>query len=128
MRVEGLIFSGVCVFLGIVTVVYWFLSYDPTGTTALALASGLALIIGYYCLFTSSRIDRRPEDRGDADISDGAGEMGFFSPHSHWPIVLAGGFTVAAFGIVFGAWLLVIGVFVIALGGLGLLFEYYAGS
>ena len=36
---------------------YWFTSYDPTGTTALALSAALGTLIGYYCLFLSRRMD-----------------------------------------------------------------------
>ena len=62
------------------------------GTTALVLTSGLSLIIGTFFRFVARRLDTRPEDYGDADIADGAGELGFFSPHgsvadprSRWP-------------------------------------------
>ena len=43
------------------------------------------------------RIDLRPEDYEDAEVSDGAGELGFFSPHSWWPILLSA--SVAVVGI-----------------------------
>ena len=59
---------------------------EVIGTTALILSGGLALIIGSYFWFVSRRIDPRPEDRLDADIAEGAGELGFFSPGSYWPI------------------------------------------
>ena len=38
----------------------------------------------------------RPEDYDDAEISDGAGELGFFSPGSFWPILLAAAAALAA--------------------------------
>ena len=72
------------------------------------------------------RIDPRPEDRSDADIAEGAGELGFFSPGSYWPIAIAGAAAVAGFGIAFSQWWLVAGSIVgllFAVGGL--LFEYY---
>ena len=37
MKVEGWLFLGCGVFLIGADVVYWYVSYDPTGTTALAL-------------------------------------------------------------------------------------------
>ena len=47
MRVEGWIFLGCGFFLIGADVVYWYTSYDPTGTTALALAVGLCLLTGF---------------------------------------------------------------------------------
>ena len=44
---------------------------------------------GGYFWFVSRRIDLRPEDRDEAEIADGAGEIGFFSPGSYWPFGLA---------------------------------------
>ena len=31
-------------------------------------------------------MEPRPEDRKDAEIADGAGELGFFPPYSWWPL------------------------------------------
>ncbi len=48
MKTEGLLFAGCAVFFAVVDIVYWTLSRDPTGTTALALAVGLAFLVGFY--------------------------------------------------------------------------------
>lgn len=127
MKVESVLFGFIAVFLLIVTVVYWLMSEDPTGTACLALSGGLALMIGYYLWFTSRRMEARPEDRGDADISEGAGEMGFFSPHSWWPIYAAGAVTITAIGLIFGPWLFLVGFVLVLITATGFLFEYYVG-
>ena len=112
-------------FFFIADVVYWFTSKDPTGTTALAFAIGLAFLIGYYLDFTARRIPTQPEDRTDADIADGAGEVGFFPPHSFWPLYMGAGAAVLMLGLVFGTWLLIIGVGLFGAASLGLVFEFY---
>ena len=127
MKVEGLLFAFLSAFLLIVTAVYWLLSRDPTGTTALGLSGGLAFIIGYYLSFTARRMEARPEDRGDAEIAEGAGESGFFSPHSWWPILLAGAFSLVGMGLVFGPFMLIIGGGAILVAIVGFTFEYYLG-
>ena len=127
MKVEGLLFSLLSVFFFMVTLVYYLLSHDPTGTTALGLTGGLTFIIGFYLMFTASRMEARPEDRPDAEISEGSGEIGFFPPHSWWPIALAGAFTLVGSGLVFGAFLIVIGFFAICIAVVGFTFEYYVG-
>ena len=53
MKVEGSLFIGCALFFGAVDIVYWYTSKDPTGTTALALAVGLAFLTGFYVLFTA---------------------------------------------------------------------------
>ncbi len=127
MRIEGLIFAMLAVFLLVVSGVYWLVSRDPTGFTCILLAGGLGLMIGYYLLFTARRIDERPEDREDAEIAEGAGEIGFFAPHSWWPMFLAFSAALTASGLVFGLFLSLIGVFLLLVSLSGLLFEYYVG-
>lgn len=128
MKVEGNLFAGIGVFLVPVIPIYWYYSEDWTGTTALVLTFGLCALIGFYLLFTAKRIDQRPEDDPTALIEDGAGELGFFSPHSWWPLLLAGAGAVATLGIVFGLWLFVLSVPLFAFATWGFVFEYYRGE
>jgi hypothetical protein len=127
MKVEGLLFAGLAGFFGIVAAAYWVLSREPAGTAALVLSGGLGFIIGYYLLFTSRRIDPRPEDDLEAHVSDGAGDMGFFSPYSWWPLPVAFSTGVMAVGVVFAMWLLVLGFFMLLASVIGFVFEYYRG-
>ena len=62
MKVEGYLFIGCATFFTGADIVYWHFSKDPTGTTALALAVGLAFLTGFYVLFTGRRLPMRPED------------------------------------------------------------------
>src|ERR1041385_7263806 len=82
-------FGYVGIFLLIDIPVYWLLSKDTVGTTALSMAFGLCTLVWFYLYFTAIRIGPRPEDRDDAEISEMAGELGFFSPHSWWPLYTA---------------------------------------
>jgi hypothetical protein len=127
MKIEGYLFAFIAAFLFVTTLVYGPLSGDWTGTTLLALSVGLAFMIGYYLLFTARRMEARPEDRPEAEISEGAGEVGFFPPHSWWPIALAASFTITSLGLVLGLFLLLIGFTLLAITLSGLLFEYYVG-
>ena len=127
MKVEGYLFSVYFVFLAIISVIYYLLSGEWVGTLCLALSGGLALIVGYYLLFTARRIDARPEDRVDAEIAEGAGEIGFFAPHSWWPIALAAGFSIVMIGLVIGPFLALMGGLLLVVALFGLLFEYYVG-
>jgi hypothetical protein len=127
MKVEGVLFAFLSVFFLASSAVYWLVSKDPTGFTCLLLSGGMAFIIGYYVLFTARRMDARPEDREDAEIAEAAGEVGFFAPHSWWPIFLAASFTLTTLGLVFGLFLILIGALALLVCVSGLLFEYYVG-
>ena len=128
MRMEGVIFTIATVFFIIVTPIYWYLSHDPTGTTALVLTFGLSALVSFYLLYTSRKVYPRPEDRLDGEIEEMAGEYGFFSPHSWWPLACAGSAAVVVLGLVFAWWLFIIGVALGAMAVVGLIFEYYRGE
>jgi hypothetical protein len=129
VKVESLIFNIIGVFCVIAAVVYGVWSQEPIGTTALVLSAGLTFLIGGFFWFVSRRIDPRPEDRKDADMADGAGELGFFPPASYWPFGLA--LSAALMGIAlafFYSWLIIIAAAALLVTVGGLLFEYYTGQ
>jgi hypothetical protein len=128
MRVESWIFGLNAAFFALVTPVYWYMSEDWTGTSALVMTTGLTLLVTFYLGFTAQRMRPRPEDRVDAEVSDGAGELGFFSPHSWWPLYSALALTVAVLGVIFGWWLFIIGVGLGTVTLSGFIFEYYRGE
>lgn len=129
MRVTGRLFGGIAVFFGLVGFVYWWLAGEPAGAAALIFTGGLGFLIAFYFLFTAKRIEPLPEDDEDGEIAEGAGEYGFFSPHSWWPLVIGVGGAVTALGLVYLAWwMILLGVVVLMSGVTGLLFEYYRGE
>ncbi|MFY1686974.1 cytochrome c oxidase subunit 4 [Plantactinospora sp. WMMB782] len=135
MKTEWKLFGIVSIFLALAAVVYglWTSGADGRvewiGTVALALSFLLTAMCGGFFWFVSRRIDPRPEDRPDAEVSDGAGEVGFFSPGSYWPFGLAAAATVAGLGLVFWQWwLIAAGLVAVIFGACGLLFEYYSGT
>ena len=128
MKVEGWLFAAGFFFFAIAAVIYGVLAEEPVGTVALAFTAGLAFLVGYYLLFTARRIDPRPEDSKFAEIAEGAGELGFYSPHSWWPLVVAIFAATAFLGIVIGWWLFIIGAVGGGLAVIGLVFEYYRGE
>jgi hypothetical protein len=128
VRLEGIIFTILTVFFIIVTPIYWYMSEDPTGTTALVLTFGLSALVAFYLLYTSRKVYPRPEDRLDGEIEEMAGEYGFFSPHSWWPLACAASGAVVMLGLVFAWWLFIIGIAFGAMAVVGLVFEYYRGE
>ena len=134
MKIEARVFDLVMAFSFLMAVVYGYWTHlatgavEPTGTVALALTGGLALIVGTYFRFVARRIEVRPEDNPDAEVSDGAGELGFFSPGSYWPVGLAAAAATAGVAVAFWhVWLLVIAIVMVLVMVGGLVFEYHTG-
>ena len=135
MKAEAWIFAVCTIFLVLVTPAYWFITdagdsgADWTGTSALVMTTLLAAMVTIYLGFHARKMDPRPEDRSDAEIADGAGELGFFPPYSWWPLWCALTLAVMVFGLAAGAWwMFIIGTVLGAIALSGLVFEYYRGE
>ena len=139
MKVEARLFLGVAVFLWIAAIFYGIWSaqpnsfshghVEPVGVAGLILSGGLLAIPGGFFWFVSRRIDPRPEDRSDAEIAEAAGDYGFFSPGSYWPVTVAAAATMMGVALAFvQIWLLVVGIVFLLFPVGGLLFEYYIGG
>ncbi len=128
MKAEAWVFGFLAVFFLVVAPSYWFLSSDPTGTAALVMSFFLAVLVAFYLGFHAKKMDPRPEDRKEAEIVDGAGELGFFPPYSWWPLWCACALTLCVLGVVFGWWLALVGVGAGSVALIGWVFEYYRGE
>ena len=126
MHVEARLFEFLTAFFFVAAIVYVILSHEPAGSAGLFLTGGLSLIIGTYFRFVARRLEERPEDNPDAEVSDGAGDVGFFSPGSYWPFGLA--LSVALLGISVAYmyyWAITISVVILLISIGGLVFEYH---
>jgi Cytochrome c oxidase subunit IV len=135
MKSEWRLFGLITAFCFLVAVIYaWWTDYQNNavewvGTVGLVLTGLLTLMCAGFFLVVSRRIEPRPEDRPDAEIDEGAGDLGFFSPGSYWPFGLAASAFAAGLGLVYmQIWLIAAGGIAIILATGGLLFEYYTGS
>ncbi len=104
MKTEAFVLLGVATFFGIVGAVYWFTSYEDGGTMMLVGTCLLGLLPGSYYYWWHRRMGDRPEDRSDATIEDGAGEIATFPGSSIWPFVLGMGAFMLILAFAFGIW------------------------
>lgn len=126
MKVESRVFELCTAFFFLCAIVYAVLARESVGVAGLFLTGGLSLIIGTYFRFVSRRLEERPEDNPEAEVSDGAGEVGFFSPGSYWPIMMAGAAAFLAISLAFMyVWMVVVGGIVLLITIAGLVFEYH---
>lgn len=98
---------GASLFLGILCIAYWLLSYEDSGTVMLLFGGAAYLLLGGYLLLQWHRRGRLPraEDKEDGSYEEGAGEaLGFFPAASIWPAGLGAGATLMAIGGVWGLW------------------------
>jgi hypothetical protein len=123
-------------FFALLAVVYvvWSL-LDPlqgrvewVGTFGIALSGILVAFVAFYLAkVLKAQGGDLPEDRLDANIDDGDPELGFYSPWSWWPIMLAASAALLFLGLAVGFWIsyIAIGIGVISL--VGWVYEYYRG-
>jgi hypothetical protein len=128
VKAEAWIFGINAAFFALVAPTYWFLSEDPTGTAALVMTTLLAALVTFYLGFHANKMDARPEDRLEAEVVEGAGELGFFPPYSWWPLWCASTLALCVLGVVFGWWLFLIGVGLGSIALNGWVFEFYRGE
>jgi hypothetical protein len=124
----GTVFYAIAALIYGVWTVWFYGEIEWIGTVALTFTALMAFIVGFYMAFTAKRLGFQPEDEPDADPEDADPDYGFYSPHSWWPLVLAGGVAIIAFGWVFAIWIMALGVGTVLFGLWGLLFEYYRGN
>lgn len=125
MKTSWILFLGLSLFYVIMAIIYWQVGGEPVGITAIGLSAGLSLIVGFYLWFTSKRLGNvLPEDNQLGEIADSAGEMGFFSPHSWWPLPVALSACTVGLGLIIGWWLVLIGVGSLIISIMGFVLEY----
>lgn len=98
------------------------------GTLALALCGALFSLIAFFLGSAHhAQGGELPEDIATSDIDDGDSEVGFYSPWSWWPLMVAAGAAVVFLGIAIGAWIAYIGVVLSLVSIVGWTYEYYRG-
>jgi hypothetical protein len=125
MKTNWRLFVGLSIFYVAMTIIYYYIGGEAVGISGMILSACLAGMVGFYLWFTDKRIGHDlPEDRLDAEIADGAGELGFYSPHSWWPIPVALSSMVTALSLLVGWWMTLIGVGALVISIIGFVTEY----
>jgi Cytochrome c oxidase subunit IV len=124
VKVEMYLFIGVAAFFAVLAALYSWLSADPAGSPVLVIAFLMASLIAFFFATQYRRRGTRPEDTRVGDVAERVGPVDFFPPRSAWPLLAAAGFTAAALGVIFGLWLFLIGLGVLAWGVGGFIFQY----
>lgn len=103
-------------------------SIEWVGTFGIALSGVLVAFVAFYLdKVHKAQGGELPEDLLDANIDDGDPELGFFSPWSWWPIMLAASAALLFLGLAVGFWISYIAVGVGVISLVGWIYEYYRG-
>lgn len=105
---------GAAFFLLIIAIIYVAWSVEPTGTVLLLFGFFAYGMLGGWMLLQWRRRKRvpRPEDRPDATMEEGAGEIGYFPAASMWPAGIGLGGIMLGIALIYGSWwYLVAGIF-----------------
>jgi uncharacterized membrane protein len=124
MKAGYKLFAFLAAFYGVLDVIYWLIGGEALGITAIGLSAALALTIGFYFYTNDKRMGLLPSDNDDGEIADLAGELGFFSPHSWWPLPLALSACAMGLGLIVGWWLTVIALGSLIVSIIGFTTEY----
>ncbi|MGV9246752.1 aa3-type cytochrome oxidase subunit IV [Streptomyces sp. NPDC003710] len=124
MKSEAYLFAGVALFFLLTDAAYIWFAREPAGIAALSVSFGMSSVISFFCLINYGRKGLRPEDRPDSEIRERSGTIGFFPPHSGYPVITALGAAVIAVGIVYGVWIILVGFGLLGPGVLGMVFQF----
>ena len=115
MKLQAILWGGVALYFGAMTLIYRVVGGEAVGLTLLALAGALGGLIGGWAWGRYRRDPTpRPEDRADGDASDETGVVGIYPSASLRPLALAFGATATALGVVLGSWMTIAGVAIVA--------------
>jgi Cytochrome c oxidase subunit IV len=128
VKIEALFLLFLGAFFGVVGIIYWFTSYEDGGTMMLVGTAALGFLPGSYYFFWHRRMGHRVEDRDDATIEEGAGVINSFPGSSIWPFVLGMGAFLTVLALVFGIWLIFVGISLILTALVGVTAESRRGG
>jgi hypothetical protein len=129
MKTNLRLFYGFALFYLLMTIIYWLVGGEAVGITAMGLSSGLAALVAFYLWYAAkNQGGTLPEDNLEGEIADSAGELGFFSPHSWWPLPVAFSACLAGLGLVIGWWLALIGIGALVVSIIGFVTQYETPS
>lgn len=134
MKTNVVVLWVMAVYFFVLTAVYTVWAIIDTGVVewigsiAIGLSGILATFIAFYLqVQVRNQGGVLPEDRLDADIDDGDPELGFYSPWSWWPLMLAAGAAIAMLGMSVGIWVAFYAIPVVLIALVGWTYEYYRG-
>lgn len=102
--------------------------FEPIGSAAISMLAIMCAFLAFYLQMTANRQGAVPEDRLDAEVSDGDFEAGYFAPWSWWPLFLGLFAAVCFAALAVGWWMFFIGFPLAMVALIGFVFERSRGQ
>jgi hypothetical protein len=104
-------------------------NFELVGLMTLGLSAALCLLMAFYFgrVVAANGGALWAEDQVDARIDDGDPEVGFYSPWSWWPVLLAVATGLVFTGVAISAWIALIAAPLLVVCIVGWVFQYYRG-
>lgn len=120
MKISSVLFGVFGVFYLAAGVVYLSYAQEAAGFTLLiVLVLFVITLAGYVYIRFRALPEPLPEDRADADMADGEGQVMYFPSSSVWPLALAASVSAAGLGLIVGLWWTAGGMALFAVGVAG---------
>jgi hypothetical protein len=130
MRAEVKLFALLVPFFALMLAVYaYFTRLDEwVGIIGFLLTMMFCVFIAGYLWLSGRKLDLRPEDNLEGEISDQSGDYGHFAPYSWQPLWLGLAISVATLGVAVGWWLVVVSAPFLVIAIVGWTFEFFRGE
>ncbi|MGV3103429.1 cytochrome c oxidase subunit 4 [Rothia sp. 32237D007AR] len=130
MKLLAKIFGLIGIFLIPVGIVYGFMTQftEWAGFPAILATAVMCLFLWYFLSFTDKKYPEMPYEDLDGEIADGAGDYGFYSPWSWWPLFIGLACTIVVVGLAIDWWIVLIAIPFAAAAVLGWVYEYSRGD
>ncbi len=130
MKAETRLFGVLIPFFALMAVIYaYFTDFGEwVGIVGLVLTASLCAFVAFYLWLTARKLDLRPEDNLEGEIAEQAGDYGFFSPHSWWPLWLGLSSAALFLGVAVGWWMVIVAAPFAAYATVGWTFQYFRGE
>lgn len=130
MKIFGKTFLFLGIFILPVGVVYGFMTHftEWAGFPALIVTALMCLFLGGFLLYTDKKHPDQPSDNLDGEIIDAAGDYGFYSPWSWWPLVIGLTCAITVIGVAIAWWVFLLAIPLALAAIVGWVYEYNRGD
>lgn len=130
MKLLSNIFGLIGIFLIPVGIVYGLMTHfsEWAGFPAILATAVMCLFLWYFLSFTDKHHPDMPYENLEGEIADGAGDYGFYSPWSWWPLFIGFSCSIAVVGLAVDWWIVLLAIPFAATAVIGWVYEYNRGD
>ncbi|MDY3049344.1 MAG: cytochrome c oxidase subunit 4 [Rothia sp. (in: high G+C Gram-positive bacteria)] len=130
MKLLAKIFGLIGLFLIPMGIIYGFMTdfTEWAGFPAILATAVMCLFLWYFLSFTDKKHPDMPYENEAGEIAEAAGDYGFYSPWSWWPLFIGAACTIVVVGLAIDWWIVLVAIPFAAAAVLGWVYEYSRGD